>query len=255
MVALVGLQTEAAALLQQQQMLARFGLEQRGQLAVQAIEIGSALQFHAPLLPREGSGGEGCDLRVATALHTHRQDLTTLVVVVAGKAIRLGRSRIPGFGVDRFEAMPVAEGDVVELLQEWSVELQTVVGAAGVVLVGVQIGGGKTMHRAMGQQDARLVCRPFLPVELPHPAGGIVAFAAAQQGAGQHHGVVQFHGPALQQHLQLRGAALLLALEKGAVPHAPRSAMVMVARDHQHRDAQPADGLTHRAHIAAAWRG
>ena len=148
--------------------------------------------------------------------------------------------------------MPIPQGHVIELIQQGSIEIQAVVGAAGVVVIGVEIGRCEAMHRAMGEQDPGVISRQLLPIEVPHPVGGITAIAAAQQRAWQHHGAFHHHGPALKQHVQVGGAPLLFALKEGAVPHAARRTMVVVAGNHQHRDRQLADGLAHRRYVAAA---
>ncbi len=151
--------------------------------------------------------------------------------------------------------MPVAEGDVIQLLQQALVELEAVVGAARVVVVGIEIGRCEAVHRAMGQQDAWFALGQVIPVQLPHPGCGVAAVAAAQQRAGQHHGLVQLQRLTFEQNLQVGGTPLLFRPEEGAVPHAAGSAVIMVAGNHQHRDRQLTDRLAHGAHVAGAGCG
>ena len=142
----MGLQAEASSLLKQHQLLAGFGREERFKLLLELLEIFGIEQSNRELLPVQARGGVGNNIDASPALNSHRQHLASLVVDGAGKAIGLWRSGIPGAWVDLLQPVPVAEGYVVDLLQQACIELEAVVGAAGVVIVSVEIGGSKAMH-------------------------------------------------------------------------------------------------------------
>ena len=147
--------------------------------------------------------------------------------------------------------MPIAQGDVVDGVEPGAIEAQAVVGAGG----GIEILGAKTLHGSVGDHEPGFVSGQPIPIHLVEPVAGIHAVAAPEQGAGQHHEGIQLHNLALEQHLQVGGAAALLRLEKGAVPHRAWGPMVVVAGDHQHGAGDGANGSADAAHIRAAGGG
>ncbi len=59
------------------------------------------------------------------------------------------------------------------------------------------------MDTAMGQHDPRELGGQGSPVEFPQPEAGVLAVLVAQQGAGQHHSLLQEDRLAAQEELQV----------------------------------------------------
>ena len=131
-------------------------------------------------MPLQGCSGEWCDLGRPSPFDVDRQHDTIAVGVMAGKAIGLRGPAVPALGMDLFEAMPIAEGDVVQLTQQSVVQAQLVLAAGKVVSIGVQVLGAEAMDGAMGQEDSGAVAREGLPIDAAHPSGRVLAVRSAQ---------------------------------------------------------------------------
>ena len=208
-------------------------------------------------MPAQAAGGEGLELGGFTAPQLHLQHLAGLVVGRPGEAVGLQGAAVPSLGRNLLEPMPIAQGDVIDGAEPGAIEAQSVVGAGGVVggARGIEILGAKTLHGSVGDHEPGFASGQPIPIHLVEPVAGVHAVAAPEQGAGQHHEGIQLHNLALEQHLQVGGAAALLRLEKGAVPHRAWGPMVVVAGDHQHGAGDGANGSADAAHIRAAGGG
>ncbi len=151
--------------------------EQGRQLALEALEIGGAVQRGLQRLRAEDAGGQGFHHRRLTAAQAGLQHQAAAVIGVAGEAVGFGGAAAQGAAIHLLEAMPVAEGDVVDLLEPERIEPQQVAGAGGVLVVavagaGIVVGGGEGLDRAVGEHQAGLLGRQGLPVELAPPRAG-----------------------------------------------------------------------------------
>jgi hypothetical protein len=160
--ALVG-QAEAALQLQEQQVFAHPIAQQRLQLLLQVIQVAGATQLGREWVPAQLAGGQRRGLGGLAARHHHLQHPAAQVAAGAGEAVGLRGAAVPAVAVHLFEAVPVAQGDVVDLPAPGGLDLQQVVGRGRVVVVGIagqlQIAAGEALHGAVGEHEPRFVGR------------------------------------------------------------------------------------------------
>ena len=135
---------------------------------------------------------------------------------------------IPGLWPRLTEAVPVAQGHVVDVIQRQTVDRQHVGWSGHVFAIGLR---AERASAAMGEHDPRPIT-VTREIELPDPRRGIARRLPLQERAGEDHGVVALHCRLFEQHVQVRGPRAMFGEKEGLLPQAAVAAMVVIARDH-----------------------
>ena len=105
------------------------------------------------------------------------------------------------------------------------------------------LAANEALHAAVSQHNPRqgAEARKLFGRYGTHPGGGVGYFHPLQQGTGENHRPIHFHRFGPEQHAQVGGQAIPLLQKLPLLPQGTGAAMVMIARDDQHRNFQVAD--------------
>ena len=121
--------------------------------------------------------------------------------------------------------MPVAKGDVIDLITGQRLEAKLIDLAFTT----------ETLHRAMGQNNARFHRIELCPVELIEPERRTLAHPLSLQGARQKSDTRNINRFRLEQQLKVASTLLHLPAEILTPPNPTGTTVIMVSRDRDHR--------------------